>query len=340
MKFYHSSRLSFFALVAAVVGVATFGGCGGEGEDPEPTVAATVAAATPTSVPTLTTAAPTAGSSATAAPNPPKTISFTNRVGYIGNANSLYKIELSRAEVTVVDGRRSLVISSKVSNLANADYLITNVKEPSLLAADGTIITTRWNINSPIPGGGTTPVDIVASVTETFKFEGVSLVFGNNASHQTILPLDESVKVTTFNPVLGVGKGKTAAGGSGTVVTITDGILHDDFKDGSKDKYQLELQVDVSYVHPSNVSGNAEIVSFTLTAPDGTSSSPERSYVFSSNDVAVIDTGKTSRLGLKFTVPNTYYGEYKLKVTSRRVSVSKDPGAVDPVLTFEIAQVR
>ena len=264
---------------------------------------------------------------------------FTNRVGYIGNSNSLFKIELSKAEVTEADGHRSAVISSRISNMSNTDYSLVDVKNPSLLAADGTIITARWKINSPIPGGGTTPVDIVASVTKTFKFEGMSLVFGNNASNQTILPLDESVKVTTFSPVLGVGKGKTAAGGSGTVVTITDGILHDDFTNGSKDKYQLELKVDVSYTHPSNAGGSYEEAIFTLTAPDGTSSSSESSGVFSSNDSTVIDTGKTSRLGLKFMIPSTYYGEYKLTVNSRRVSVYKDPGAIHPVLTFEVAQV-
>lgn len=340
MKLHHSSIFSRSTVFAAIVGVASFGGCGGGGEATEPSAVVSAQVGTPTSVATLATSVPTAVSSATAGQNLPKAIAFTDRVGFIGNFRYLFKIELSKAEVVDVSGRRSLVISTRVTNLSNADHPITDVKAPSLVAADGSIIAAAWKINSLIPGGGTAPVDVVASVTEAFKFESVSLVFGNNASHQTTLPLNESVKVTTFAPVLSVGKTKTAAGGSGTVVTIIDGILHDDFTDGAKRKYQLELQVNIYYTHASNVAGNYEEVNFTLTAPDGTSSSPEKSYVFSSNDVDVIDTGKTSRLGLKFTIPSTYYGEYKLKATSRRASVYKDPGAVDPVLPFEVAQVR
>ncbi len=334
-----------FGVQLALASLAVVAACGGEGAPAVSEGASTTSAPTTTPSPTrpaaspaadAPTASPTAsGPSATASQGLPAPRVFTDRIGYIGNFRYLFKIDLIKAEVTEVGGRRTVVLRSRVTNLGDADAYLPDVKVPVLRSADGAIIATSWDTGI-IPGGATTPVEITARVNGSFSFEGVSLVVGNDASHQTILPLTESARVSTFTPVFGVGKGRTATGGSLTTVKVVDGILHDDFSDGAKERYLLELKIDVSYA--SAAAGNYDELTFTLTAPDGTSSAPTLSYVFYTTDVAVITSGATARLGLQFRVPSTYYGEFRLTANTRFVRLNPNAGASNPVVTFEVAQ--
>lgn len=335
MKQPQISKSLSLALVALVVGIASLAGCSGEPESVDPAIAEGVSTITSTAEPAAVsgTSAPANTSGSTNSAGLPKEIVFTDRVGFIGTFNALYKIELLKAEVIDAGGGRSAIVRTRVTNLANADSLLLSVKEPTLRAADGKLTTTRWDAGT-IPGGGTTPVDITARVDNKFTFDGMSLIFGNVASQQTIIPLSETLRVTTFVPVVGVGMGRTATG-SGVSAKITNGILHDDFTEGSKNTYQLELAVEVSFRDSANTLRHLE-ATFTLTAPDGTSTVSDRGFVFFSNDSDVVESGKTARLGLKFRISSTYYGQYKLSVNDRRLRVENDPGAV---LTFEVARV-
>lgn len=329
---------------ATAIGLALIAlvGCGGDDPAAAPPTGAAVDTAAPTS-PAVTdppvtsptsTAAESTTTTAVAAPAP---LEFTDRVGYVGRLNrTVFELSLKSAEVRVDDaGRWSLAVDMLATNFSRGDQTL-DPPTPRLLLADGTTVDARIDL-VVVPGGGTSKVELtVASIEVGLDLSTVAIVFGNNASNQTILPFDESIEVTTFVPITGVGAGTTAAGGSGTVVTITDGVVWADYSDGAKDDYSLELAVDLAYRHPTDEAGAYEDATFILTAPDGISSSWEAGYLYPTNDVTVVASGQTAHLDLRFAVSGPVSGEYRLEVKSRRVRVYKDPGAVDPVLVFVV----
>lgn len=334
-----SSRVGLAGLLLVL---ASCGGDDSSGSSPSTGAQVTASSATTPSTPatsvadTAPPAVPAETTTTTAVPAPAP-IEFTDRVGFVGRLNmTLFKIELTSAEVAVDDaGRWSLIIDALATNFSGGDEAFSP-STPRLLLADGSTVDARVE-SLVVPGGGTSRIEVtVPAIDAGLELSSLSLVFGNNASHQTVLPFDESVSVTTFVPITGVGAGATAAGGSGTVVTITDGIVWADFSDGAKDEFSLELAVDLAYRHPSDETGAYEDATFILTAPDGTSASWEAGYLFPTNDVAVVATGQTAHLDVRFPVAGPVSGEYRLEVKSRRVRVYKDPGAVDPVLVFVV----
>ena len=308
-------------------------------ESPSPVAGATaVTASTPMTTPATSPLARTGpdgpGSVSTAAVLPAP-LTFSHRIGFVGGRSTLFKIALSGAEVAVDGNLLTAVVHAKVTNFSIADQFISYVKTPSLLLPDGTLLPMNYRTSTLIPGGGTTPLDLVARLSEpsTFTFAGASLVFGNNASAQTIIPLDDSSAVSTFMPVVDTGKGVSADSGAGTKSRITGTILHADYDDGAKATLQLEVALDVSFSDTPKIQ---DIFSITLTTPDGTSAAPATSVLFGRPPNSIVLAGRTVHGGLLFDIPAAYAGSYALTIHSDRVKDAAGSGAVDPVLKFTI----
>ncbi len=297
-------------------------------------VTSSILMTTPATSPLAPTGPDAPGSVSTAAVLPAP-LTFGHRIGFVGGRSTLFKIVLSGAEVTVEGTVRTAVLHTKVTNFSIADQFISYVKTPSLLLPDGSLLPMNYRTSTLVPGGGTTPLDLDARVSEpsTFTFAGASLVFGNNASAQTIIPLDDSSAVSTFVPVVDTGKGVSADSGVGTNSRITGTILHADYEDGAKATLQLEVALDVSFSDTPKIQ---DIFSVTLTTPDGTSAAPATSVLFGKPPNSIVLAGRTVHGGLLFDIPAAYAGPYALTIHSDRVKDAAGSGAVDPVLKFRI----
>jgi hypothetical protein len=269
----------------------------------------------------------------------PAPLEFSHRIGFIGGRSTLFKIVLSGAEVTVDGTVRTAVVHTKVTNFSIEDQFIGYVKTPSLLLPDGSLLPMKYKTSTLVPGGGTTPLDLVAQLSEpsTFTFAAASLVFGNNASAQTIIPLDNSAPVSTFAPIVDVGKGVSADSGVGTKARITGTILHADYEDGAKATLQLEVAMDVSFSDTAKIQ---DIFSTTLTTPDGTSVAPANSVLFGKAPNGIVLAGRTVHGGLLFDIPAAYAGTYALTIHSDRVKDAAGSGAANPILEFKIPRER
>jgi len=268
----------------------------------------------------------------------PAALTFSDRIGFAGReGGGVFKIEVTKAEVIEADHQRTAVMHTKVSNLAAVDIALGLIKSPVLLLADGSLLSAKFKALPTVPGGGTTAVDIVAPVDESFTFTGAALVFGNSASNQSIIPFDTSAKVTTFTPIVDIGKGTTVDSGAGTVATITGGVLHADYKDGSKDSYQLELAVDVTYKDPTVGTTSDIQQTFTLALPDGTSASSSfgTSLIFNHGN-QIVASGSTEKQTMLFEVTSTYYGQYTLTIGHQRSQPPNPKGNL--TFTFTVAQ--
>ena len=321
---------SLAAVAPATVGVVGAGSTNGD----QPTTAARSTAGLPTAAVSTTAVAP-----ATTVAALPPALTFTDRIGFTGReGGGVIGVEATKAEVVEADGKRTAVIHTRVTNFAAADTSLVLVRSPVLSLADGTSVPARFKDQPTVPGGGTTAVDIVAPVDESFTFTGVSLVFGNNASNQTIIPFDASAKITTFTPIVDVGKGTTIDSGAGTVATITGGVLHADYKDGSKGNLQLELEISVAYTDPVRADASDIEQTFTLTLPDGTTASSRfnASIIFAHGN-EIIDSGSTQNMTPLFEVTGTYAGQYTLSIGHQR-SLPPNPTGQKMTMTFNIAE--
>ncbi|MET3807145.1 hypothetical protein ABIB25_004167 [Nakamurella sp. UYEF19] len=264
---------------------------------------------------------------------------FRHRIGFVGGRSTLFQIALSGAEVTVDGTVRTAVVHTRWTNFSIEDQFVTYVKTPSLLLSDGSLVPMNYKTSTNVPGGGTTPVDLVARLSDpsTFTFAGASLVFGNNTSAQTIIPLEDSAPVSTFAPVVDIGKGVSSDSGAGTTARITGTVLHADYEDGAKATFQLDVALEVSFSDTPRIQ---DIFSVTLTTPDRTSAAPTTSVLFGRPPNSIVLAGRTVHGGLLFDIPPAYAGHYALTIHSDRVEDATGSAAADPVLEFTIPRER
>jgi len=265
---------------------------------------------------TTTPGTSTPSSSVPATPSP---LSFSKRTFWFGNSSTLFEIDLKKATVISDGSSNELHVTGTATNLEKAD---ASFDLSGFLEAGGQRYDVSGAGTAAIPGGGAKGnIEFTSALSSaSFPLKDAVLTFGNQASNQSIVPFDEAKPVTSFKPITGVAVGQVSDNGAGTSWKVTQTVLHQDYTDGNKDKYQLELYYDFNWQHASP-GGHGGYARVALTAPDGTSQTTDEIKGYNSNP------GETPMsLSYVFTIAAPYAGPYSLTFTSDTSLYPTDTG--------------
>jgi serine/threonine-protein kinase len=319
----------------ALVGVMIALGMGGGGDDDgtpagiaddEPTGTST-RRATPTG-----TASTAASGGTTAAPGEAgaTTATFANKTFYYGSRFEVFEVTVEKGTITK-ESETSWVVrfDSKAKNLANANRFLSF---SAFLTSGSERYQTFVSSSAEIPGNETSNVRWEFRVKPPFSFDDAVITLGNAASNQSIVPLNARQTVTTFKPIEGFGVGQTLSNGVGSQLRIAKSIVFQDYGDGARDSYIMEIQFELTV---DRASPDYEQEVPTLTIPGGTSAGAELAYMLTSRDIFIIEQGKSGKPSVRFEFDAGPHGTYRLTWESRSVKLQR-PGAVVATAEFEV----
>lgn len=316
------------AAVAAVtaVGFALIrrgGGGGGRGAAVEPDVLDATTA--PRAEPVGTTVGAVAG----------ETVEYAERLGWFGDEYLLFGIQLRSATLRPVPGvadRLDLRVEALAGNPSTKNQNLVELPAPAVVAG-GRQVSTFLDYSGEVPGAGTSLFAITATVPTSFTLAASALVFGNDASNRTVIPLDGTSPIETAQPARGFADGAVTDGGL-TQVRVVESLAWPNYGPGRRGEAWIELGVEATYAGQP-VPGDYETLAWALQRPDGSVAGADLSFVFPQGVNGIVEPGRRVRSGLRFAVAQPPSGVYTL-VTSSRQAALGNPGTRDATLSFTV----
>lgn len=251
---------------------------------------------------------------------PDETVEYTERLGWFGDENLLFGIQLRSATLRPTPGdatRRELRVEALAGNPSSRDQSLVELPAPAVVVGDQQV-STFLDFTGEVPGSGTSAFAITATMPSTFTLAAASLVFGNAASNRTVMPLDGTSPIETTQPSRGFAVGAVADGGL-TQTRVVESLAWPNYAPGRRGEAWIELVVDVSYAG-APTTGNYDTVTWYLVFGDGSRAGAEMSFVFGDGLNGIVEPGRWVRSGLRFAVNDPPTGVYTLVVASQQAA--------------------
>ena len=187
---------------------------------------------------------------------------------------------------------------------------------------DASVIESFLDNTPEVPAGGKTNAELAVvvlgdddgQVDLEAAIDAVSLVFGDAADNQTFIPLAASAEVTSVEPKDLAVTGTLTQGE--VLVDVVSGSLEPSYESGEKDKSLVNLRIKVSCGPDCSEYGyNVGRENFALTAPDGTSVTPDDRSLYCCDAIYPGTVSDSEGNVLTFLVASPGTGDYTFTFT-------------------------
>ncbi len=199
---------------------------------------------------------------------------------------------------------------------------------------DGSVVESFLDNTPEVPGGGRTeatlgvavPAGDDAAAGPDGAIDAVTLVFGDAADNQTLIPLAAGSDVDSSEPTDLAVAGTLGQGE--IVVDVVAGSLAPSYESGEKGTSLLTLRIKVSCAPGCSPYGyNVDRSQFSLTAPDGTSATPDDRSWYCCDAIYPDTISDDEHNTLTFLVDSPGTGAYTLTFADpAQVSAGTAPG--------------